>query len=158
MTLYEINNELQKAIEDAIDMETGEFVGNTEALESLQLAFDEKVENIGCFIKNLLADAEALKAEKMALAKRQQTAENKAKYLKKYLDYILAGKTYNSPRVAITWRKSEQVKCDDVYAVPDEYLKYKEPELDKVKVKSAIKAGHEVAGCHIEVISNIQVK
>lgn len=156
MTLYEISNEIVKII-DANVNEDGEIIGGEEELNALQMAYEEKVENIGLFIKNLLSDAEAIKAEKMALAKRQAQAEAKAKWLKEYLGYYLNGQTFNSPRVAISWRKSEQVKCDDITAVPDEYLKYKDPELDKTAIKKAIKAGEDT-GCYLEVVNNIQIK
>ena len=157
MTLYEINNEILKVIEDNTDAETGEIIGGEEALNELQMAYEEKVENIGLYIKNLLSDAEAIKAEKMALAKRQAAAESKAKWLKDYLGYFLNGSTFSTPRVAISYRKSEQVKCDDLFSVPDEFLKYKDPELDKVKIKAAIKAG-EQTGCYLETVNNIQIK
>ena len=159
MTLYEINNELARLMEDAVDEETGEINEDAiKALEEMQMAWDEKVENIGCFIKNLKADADAIKAEKMALAKRQQTAENKAERLQQYLTDMLGGQTSSSPRVAISYRKSTQVKCDDIFKVPDEWLRYKDPELDKKAVKEALKNGEEVPGCYLEETRNIQIK
>lgn len=159
MTLYEINTELAQLIESSIDPETGEIKEEAfDKLEELQMEWDQKVENIGCFIKNLRADAEALKQEKMNLAKRQQYAENKAERLKKYLDDMLAGQTYSSPRVDIKYRKSTQVKCDDITVVPDKYLKVKDPELDKVAIKDALKNGEQVEGCHLEETRSIQIK
>ena len=54
--LYEIN----QAIMDCVDEETGEIV-DIEKLNDLHMQFDDKVENIACFIKNLLSDAKAIK-------------------------------------------------------------------------------------------------
>ena len=159
MTLYEINNELARLIENAVDEETGEINEDAiEQIENMQMAWDEKVENIGCFIKNLRADAEAIKNEKMVLAKRQQSLENKAERLKNYLYDMLNGQTYRSPRVELGYRKSVQVKCDDMSVVPFEYLRVKEPELDKAMVKEALKNGKEVEGCHLEEVKNLQIK
>lgn len=159
MTLYEINNELARLMEEAVDEETGEIREDAiEEIENMQMAWDEKVENIGCFIKNLKADAEALKAEKMNLGRRQQVAENKAERLQKYLMDMLAGQTYQSPRVAIGYRKGTTVQCDDIFQVPEEYLRYKDPELDKKAIKDALKNGTEVPGCHLEETRNIQIK
>ena len=62
MNLYEIN----EALYGCVDEETGEII-DAEKLEALSLAFDEKVENIALWIKNLLADAAAIKAEKLKL-------------------------------------------------------------------------------------------
>ena len=159
MKLYEINNELERLMYQAVDEETGEI--NEEALkqiENMQMAWEEKVENIGCFIKNLRADAKAIKEEKMALGMRQQSAENKADRLEKYLYDMMNGQTFSSPRVAISYRKSSSVHCDDIYKVPDEYLRYKEPELDKKAIKEAIKDGEEIPGCYLEETRSMQIK
>lgn len=159
MTLYEINEQMARLIDEAVDPETGEI--NEEAfdqLENLQMEWGEKVENIACFIKNLKADAEALKVEKNNLAKRQKYAENKAERLTKYLSDMMNGQTYKSPRADVGYRKSVQVRCEDLYKVPEEYLRYKEPELDKTAVKDALKKGEEVEGCWLEEINNIQIK
>ena len=92
MTLYEID----KAITDLADPETGEIT-DFEALDNLQMARDQKIENIACYYKNLVSDAEAIKAEKEALAERQKVAENKAARLKEYLSYALHGEKFSRP-------------------------------------------------------------
>lgn len=159
MTLYEINAQLAELIEDSVDPETGEINEDVmEELENLQMEWGEKVENIACFIKNLKADAEAIKQEKMNLAKRQAAAENKAERLKKYLSDMMNGQTYKSPRAEIGYRRSVSVHCDNLYQVPDVYLRYKEPELNKTLVADALKKGEEVPGCYLEETRNIQIK
>lgn len=159
MTLYEINNELERLMAEAVDEETGEINEVAlEQIENMQMAWEEKVENIGCYIKNLRADAEAIKQEKMNLGKRQQSMEHKADRLESYLNEMMVGKTFNSPRLAISYRKSASVHCEDIFRVPDEYLRYKEPELDKKAVKEAIKNGEEVPGCYLEETRSMQIK
>ena len=73
MNLYEIDN----AILNCVDMETGEII-DMGKLNALQMERAQKIENIGCWIKNLLSDADALDKEKKNLAARQKAAENKA--------------------------------------------------------------------------------
>ena len=58
MNLYEIENEILKCV----DEETGEIF-DVEKFEALELARDVKIENICLWIKNLKAEAEALKLE-----------------------------------------------------------------------------------------------
>ena len=96
-TLYEINQEIL----NCVDMETGEII-DMDKLGELQLAFDVKVENIALWIKNLLSDAEAIKAEKNRLAERQKSCENKAKSLKEYLNTYLGGQKFKTPKVSIS--------------------------------------------------------
>ena len=69
-TLYEIDEEIL----NCVDQETGEII-DPEKLAQLQMDFDKKVEGIALWIKNLLSDAEAIKAEKNKLADRQRSCE-----------------------------------------------------------------------------------
>ena len=94
MTLYDIDAEILKIEQKAseiLDEETGE-VTDIDEFESLKAQFDalqmdrkQKISNIACLYKQTLAEAEAIKTEKMALAKRQQATENRAESLKRYV-------------------------------------------------------------------------
>lgn len=141
MKLYEI----EQAIMDCIDMETGEII-DAEKLDQLQMERETKIENVACWIKELKAEAEALKAEKMAFAERQKVAENKMESLKKWLAYALDGQAFKSTRASVTFRATESVEITDIYKLEENFLRYKEPEADKKAIKDAIKAGQEVAG------------
>lgn len=152
-TLYEINEEIL----NCVDTETGEII-DPEKLSQLQMDFDDKVEGIALWIKDLLSDAAAIKAEKDKLNERQKVCENKAKNLKEYLSGFLAGKKFKTPRVAISYRKSESVNVSDIGKIPEEYLKYKDPEPDKTAIKAAIKSGQIIDGAEIVVNQNIQIK
>lgn len=153
MNLYEINN----SILECVDEETGEII-DMERLEQLQLERDEKIENIGCWIKNLLSDAEQLKAEADKLTARKRVAENKANSLKAYLQEFLAGERFKSSKIAISYRKSESVDVPDWRDIPEDYLKCKEPEPDKALIKKALKDGQEIAGCALVEKQNMQIK
>lgn len=152
-TLYEINEEIL----NCVDTETGEII-DPEKLSQLQMDFDDKVEGIALWIKDLLSDAAAIKAEKDKLNERQKVCENKAKNLKEYLSGFLAGQKFKTPRVAISYRKSESVNVSDIWKIPDDYLKYKDPDPDKTKIKSALKAGVSIPGVELIENRNIQIK
>lgn len=155
-TLYELVKEIEN-FELDIDEETGELL-NIDELDALQLEKDTKVENICLWIKNLKSDAVAYKAEKDAFEKKRKAAENKAEKLSAYVDYILAGDKFKSSKVNVSYRKSEQVECFDFLEVDPDYLRFKEPELDKKKIKDALKQGIEVKGCQLVERSNIQIR
>ena len=153
MTIYEIDN----AILECIDLETGEII-DTEQLDKLQMERDTKLENVACWIKDLKAEAEALKNEKQALAERQRVAENKAESLKKWLAYALQGEKFKTTKCAISFRKSEAVEVTDeglnnLMKEHDELLTYKAPEPNKTAIKQAIKDGLSVAG--VQLVQNI---
>ena len=152
MTIYEID----QAIMECVDLETGEII-DTEQLDKLQMERDTKLENVACWIKDLKAEAEALKAEKQALAERQKVAENKMESLKKWLAYALQGEKFKTPKCAISFRKSEAVEVTDeglnnLMKEHDELLTYKAPEPNKTAIKQAIKDGLNVAG--VQLVQN----
>ena len=153
MTIYEID----QAIMECVDLETGEII-DTEQLDKLQMERDTKLENVACWIKDLKAEAEALKNEKQALAERQRVAENKAESLKKWLEYALQGEKFKTPKCAISFRKSEAVEVTDeglnnLMKEHDELLTYKAPEPNKTKIKQALKDGLSVEG--VQLVQNV---
>lgn len=160
MTLYEINEEIRAAADAAyiVDEETGEILEKDQYLDELEALKDVKIENIALYIKNLSAEAAAIKAEKDALAKRQKAAENKAEYLKRYLTGFLSGEKFKSPKVAISWRKTESVQVNDILKLPEEYLRFKDPEPDKTLLKKALKEGKQFEGVDLVEGQNIQIK
>lgn len=153
MTIYEID----QAIMGCIDLETGEII-DTEQLDKLQMEREKKLENVACWIKDLKAEAEALKAEKQALAERQKVAENKAESLKKWLAYALQGEKFKTSKCAISFRKSEAVEVTDeglnnLMKEHDELLTYKAPEPNKTAIKQALKDGLNVPG--VQLVQNV---
>lgn len=155
-SLYDINQEIM----ECIDLETGEIL-DLERLESLQIERDTKLENIALWYKNLMSDADQYKQEKNNFADKEKRAKNKAESLKKYLDSSLAGKKFNTNKVAISYRKSSTVEYDgeiNLNDIPKEYLKYKDPEIDKKAAKEALNEGKKIPGLVIKENQNIQIK
>lgn len=155
MRLYEIDN----AILDCVDMETGEII-DIDKLNALAIERDAKVSNIACWIKDLKAEAEAIKAEKLNLEKRQKAAENKAEQLKNYLSLCLNGGTFKDARCAISYRKSvatEIAEGFDVNTLPNEYKKITVT-ADRTAIKEALQNGAKIDGCFLVEKNNIQIK
>ena len=153
MKLYEIDN----AILDCIDLETGEVI-DTERLDALQMERDAKIENVACWIKELKAEAEAIKQEKLVLADRQRVAENKAESLKKWLAYALGGQKFSTAKCAVSFRNTESVEVTEegleaLMKEHDELLTYKQPEPNKKAIKDALKDGLSVAG--VQLVQNV---
>ena len=113
MTLYEINSQIDQILSNIeIDDETGEVLIDTTLLESLQIAHDVKIENIACFIKNLNAEVEALKAEEKNLYARRKQKEKTIERLTYMLDNDLQGQKFETARCKISYRKSHhQSQC-----------------------------------------------
>ena len=160
MTIYEIN----RAIMDCVDMETGEII-DFNMLDSLQMERDKKIEGLALYIKNLDAEAAAIREEEKALAARRKVRENKAERLRDYLSYVLDGQAFETARVALSFRSSQPLKVIDEALLRDylakhhdDCLSYKTPTVKLDAVKQLIKQGVVVPGAEIENRNNIQIK
>ena len=165
MTLYEIDNKIKDFIDrmfDAVD-ENGEIIGvNPDDLDALNEAREQKLENIALYIKNIEADADAIKKEENTLKERRIVLENKAENLKR----LLAGSMiahdeskFTTARCAVSFRKSDAVVITDADLVPPEFkTEVVDVKIDKTKIKKMIKDGVDIDGAYIEERQNIQIK
>lgn len=164
MKLYEIASAMDAVINGGFifDDETGEVIFDSGNLDELEDALDAKLEACGVVVKNIVAEAEAIKAEEKRLAERRRIKEAEADRLKEYVLYWMeksGAKKIDTARVALSTRKSSVVDVTDEAKVPREFFKVKTmASVDKAAVKKAIKAGEEVAGCVINERLTLQVK
>ena len=91
----------------------------------------------------------------------RQQQKKKAEGIKKYITASMdsaGGEKIKTSKVAISWRKSENVQITAGAFLPDEYLTYKEPEPNKAAIKKALKAGTSIDGATLVTTNNIQIK
>ena len=154
MKLWEIKNEIEKCFTETVDEDTGEILDevNLAYLEELQVAFDEKVDNICCLIKNIDADVKAIKTEEQNLKKRRMQKENASQRLKDYVKVILNGEKFESVRSKIYYKNSKSTEVDmDLFlnnADADLYIKT-EYTPNKTAIKKALEDGKELIGAEI---------
>lgn len=157
MSIYEIDD----SILSLVDMETGE-IEDIARFDELQMERTQKVENIACYFKNLVAEAKAMKEEEANLAQRRKAVENKAERIKNLLIYALNGKKFESPKVRCSYRKAKSVQVDDDFVAwaqehADDLLTFK-PTPNRTAIKAALEEGREIE--HAEIVTNesLQVK
>ena len=158
--LYELDAMIESLLEQE-DPETGELLCDMEQLEAVLMERDAKLENIALYIKNKTAEAEAIKTEKLALEKRQKSAANKAERAKSFLDEYLKGQKFSTPKVAVSYRKSEQVEVSMAFFTEESnerFLRFRDPEADKNAIKAALKNGETVPGAEIVSKMNMILK
>lgn len=161
MNLYEIDMAIMEAFEKAVDQETGEILDEDAfaELDNLQLMRDEKIEGLLLWIKNLTADAEALKREKMAFEERQRSVNKRIESLKRYVIRVIAGKKFRTDRVSVTWRRSKVTEYDgDVELLPEECISRKPPEVNKTELRRLLESGIEIPGARIIEKQNMTIK
>lgn len=151
MNLYEIEQEIM----ECFDIETGEILDEAR-FEALEMEREKKIENTCLYIKNLRAEAEALKKEEDSFAARRKAVENRMESLKRYMTGYLDGTPFKTPKVKVSFRKSEAVEISEGAVVPQEYCKVK-VEVSKTELKKAIKEGKTFEGISIVERKNISI-
>ena len=166
MKLYEISNQRLELFEA---IERGEVPDEAiaDTLAGLDGDFDNKVDDIACFIKSLLADKQGIKTEIDVLAERADMKQHKADKLVDYLyqQFKLSGKTkVETARNVLSIRKNPpSVQIDDEDEVikwaqeqadttgDDIYLTYKDPTINKKALKEALKDGKIIP--HVQLVA-----
>ena len=169
MTLYQLNaefEELYNLLCDLPDDDEEALEAYYTTLEGIQGEIDQKMENIACFVKQLNADAAALKAERDTIDARLKAKQHKADRLKAMLQDALVNaglKRLEMPKAKISLRQNPpSVIITDLGAVAaSAYIKprvIKEADVDKTAIKAAIQSGEDVPGAELESKTSITIK
>lgn len=141
-----------------------------DTLDGVEEEFETKAENIAAYIKGLKAEADAIKAEETALSLRRKVKENQIKRMKSYLlenMQLINRKKIDTPRAKLSIRNNaESVQFDDeerfirlcLARGQDDYLRYKDPELNKTAVKKALQSGMEIDGASLIRTQSLIIK
>ena len=159
MNLYDINNEINQKLLEAID-EHGEIIdiNKIDEINDLQMEKSQKCLNVAYAYKNTIANIEEIKSEIARLKLRQVVREKRAKSIKRYLEMNLKeGENYSDVRASIKWTSSSRVHVEDIEKLPKEFKRIKiEPR--KISINKALKEGRDVIGCEIIKVTNFNIK
>lgn len=164
MSLYAIASDFEAVLNGSmiVDEESGEILFDSSNLDELEMAFNDKLENCGLYIKNQEAECEAIKNEIKALQGRLKAKEGRILRLRQYvLDCMeMTGqKRLETARVALSQRKSDFIEILDESMIPEDYKEYVETiKVSKADLKKAMKAGEDIAGAELKERINLQVK
>ena len=180
-SLYQINEKVDSImakIQSSFDESTGEIIDEelyTESqreLDNLEIAQNDKIENIACYIKNLNSEVFAIENEIKTLSQRKKVKENQLKRIKEYLANFLklkGIKKIETPKAVVSFRKSEQLEITDEEEAM-EWCRYRgflkeKPEIDKTEVKKYIKnlieiGDEDLCPSEIRIVEkqNLQIK
>ena len=160
--LYDIDQEIL----DCVDLETGEILDSAK-LDALQMERERKLEGVALWIKDLKAEASAVKEEADKLNARKKSLDNKIDGLKQWLLYALNGEKLKTPRCNVYQTHSQKVVIDDEKALIDmfmtspfgeKFLRMKEPEIDKNALRDSMKQGYEYEFAHLEATEGVVIK
>ena len=160
--LYEID----AAILECVDMETGEIF-DPEKLDALQMEREQKLEGVALWVKDLKAEAAAVKEEADKLNARKKALDNKIDGLKAWLLRALDGGKLKTPRCNVYQTHSQRVAVADepklinflqTLEEPEKFLRFKDPELKKDEIKKALKDGTIIPGAELEETESVVIK
>ena len=136
-----------------------------DAFDNLQEDLKCKLENCCKYIKNEESSIKGLKEEEARLKAKRQAAENRVTRLKSLMKLVMdtAGeKKLPCGTFTVSIQKNpESVVMDEQYIenIPEAYLKIKEPEIDKAKLKEDLKAGVVLEGiAHLEQTESVRIR
>ncbi len=157
--LFEIDDEIRELLDNLeIDDDGCIAPEDMEKLSELNEEREKKLENVTLYYKELVREAEDLKAEADILEKRAKQAEKQAEGLKMYLSSALGGEAFKTARVAVTFRKSSKVIIDE-NLLNEKYFKEKITySPDRERIKELLKLGECISGAYIRETNNIQIK
>ena len=160
--LYEINQDIL----DCVDLETGEIL-DTARLDALQMEREAKLEGVALWVKDLKAEAEAVKAEADKLTARKKALDNKIDSIKTWLAAALNGEKLKTARCNVYQTHNTKLNVQDeaglvkflqTLEAPDRFLRFKDPELKKDEIKTALKDGFVIPGAALEVSESVVIK
>ena len=160
--LYDIDQDIL----DCVDAETGEIL-DTEKLDALQMEREAKLEGVALWVKDLKAEADAVKAEADKLTARKKALDNKVESIKAWLLEALAGEKLKTPRCNVYQTHGQRVSVPDEAGLigflqtlddPDRFLRFKEPELKKDEIKKALKDGVVIPGASLEETESVVIR
>lgn len=169
MKLYEISADYQRFQEQ---VESGEIPEEAiaDTLEAIDGEFDDKVDNIACMIKSLLAEAKEIKSERDALdgrmKQKQKTADRLTRSLKDQMFFSGRTKVETPRNVVRICNNPASVEFDDEETFIsfaranelDNLLSYSQPKPNKTAIKDVLKDGVELPGVRLVKGKRLDIK
>jgi len=166
LKLYEIADEYRTLISFMESSEEEEIDADSFllALAALESDFTSKVTNIGCLIREITAESQAVTETAKTLQSRAQRLDKRADLLRNYLcsQMQIIGLNHASDRrISIALKRnpaSVQVESPD--CLPPEYCRVipERREPDKTAIKTALKSGITIPGCALIQTTRLDIK
>lgn len=161
--LYDIDQDILNCVDD----ETGEILDTTK-LDALRMEREAKLEGVALWVKDLRAEADAVKAEADKLTARKKALDKKIDAIKGWLLDALGGEKLKTPRCNVYQTHSQRLNVIDEQSVvnwiqthykePEQFLRFTLPEIRRDAVKAEINAGTEIPGAGLEETTSLVIK
>jgi len=136
-----------------------------DTMEAIEGEIEIKADGYARIIRQMEADAAALKAEADRITNRRRVIENNIRTMKNRLEdaMIATGKVkFKTELFSFGIQKNPaRVVLDEQYIenLPEEYLIAQDPKVDTAKIKEDLKAGKDLHGiAHLEQDSSLRIR
>lgn len=118
--LYEMDKRIRELVEAHIDLETGEVSDDlSKALDAMEVEREELIEGIALQIREMKAEAEAVKIEAQKLSDRAKSQTDRAESLKLRLaEFVGVGNKIKTARVSLYWTHSDSLRIEKESELP----------------------------------------
>ena len=162
-SLYELTSELLQLFDMARDEDVDpECLEDT--MDMVQGTFVEKADGYGKVIQQLTAEAESIDQEIKRLQARKKRILTNIDRMKSHLQNameVTGLRKFQAVLFSFAIRACPpKVVIDEVFveSIPDEYLVYAQPTVDKMKIKEDLKAGKDLGGlAHLEAAEVLSI-
>jgi predicted nuclease with TOPRIM domain len=157
-TLYDLTSDflqVQQLIEEGHE-------NLEDTLESINIAVEDKLENIAKLIKNIEADVNSFKTEEKRLAERRKSLENRITNLKQYAESNLRAIGERKVKTGLftfsIQKNAPSVSILDDKLIPKNFYVPVEPKLDKTAIKDVLKSGEIVPGVELKQSESLRIR
>lgn len=164
MNLYELTDQLRELLEmmEDPDVDVDAVLDTADAVE---MDFNDKADGYAKIIGMVNADIAAIDAEASRLATRKTAMRNKVARMKEHLQKAMEATGKTKFKTALysfgIQNNPPSVVLDetDVFKLPEEFVKYKDPEADKKAIMEALKRGEDLTGiAHLEQGHTLRIR
>ena len=164
MTILELSSEYMALLSMLEDPDADDEIIN-DTLEAIDGELEAKADGYARVMRQMDADAAAIKEEEERLYKRRKGLEERSAWLKRRLQMVMeqTGKTkFCTELFSFSVQNNPaSVVIDEQYIenIPEEYLIRQDPKIDRNKMKEDLKAGKDLGGiCHLEQTQSLRIR
>lgn len=162
MNIFELSSAIQSVWElvqdEDMDMDVLE-----DTLQSLECARDEKAEGYAKIMKQLEAQAEAIKTEEKRLSDRRKSLENKRDRMKQVLEQSFemwgVDKIKTLTLTVAMQNNPPSVLIADENSVPEQFVSIETVrKIDRKSLLQALKEGEVIGGCSVKQSRSLRIR
>jgi Gp157 protein len=161
MKLYEIAKEYEQIINELYDDEGNENPQALAKLEANEIAMEKKAIAIASWIKNMIAEKEAIAEAKRNMYERERSLSKRIDNWKQYIKENMERRGISEikcPYFILKIKKNPQSVDDYNFdEIPNEYKKVS-VELDKAKLRLEMMNGVIIPGARLKQDTGLQIK